>query len=232
MFERAMLESTPCEIHTFDCTFNGEPLPGSAGRHFFHRWCIGTPAAGQQYRSWANITAALGHDRQQLDIVKVDIEGHEAALLAQLGSPGAMPPRELVLEVHVRISGRDAHSLASSDGFRHWLDRWLAAMAAGSPQTAGELALLMLHLAGLGYGTVALEVSEGVPACCAEVSLLHVGGGSSSSSSSGVNVATEGDEAEAAAASPWAAVAPGEVAAWEPLRTVPLPLQQQQQQAP
>lgn len=47
-FEEAMLRSTPCEVHTFDCTVAGRQLDPQ--RHFFHQVCIGAvlsaPAPG------------------------------------------------------------------------------------------------------------------------------------------------------------------------------------------
>jgi hypothetical protein len=66
-FEQAMLDSTPCEVHTFDCTYNGSSI--HPGRHHYHKWCLGDGTG--QYRTWANITQSLGH--QQVDLLKMDI---------------------------------------------------------------------------------------------------------------------------------------------------------------
>ena len=36
-----MLNSTGCEVHTFDCTVDGHSV--HKGRHFFHKTCLGRP---------------------------------------------------------------------------------------------------------------------------------------------------------------------------------------------
>lgn len=65
-----MLNETICEVHTFDCTYNGT---AQHSRHVYHKWCVGDPKGGQQYRTWNNITVSLGHRR--VDLLKMDIGG-------------------------------------------------------------------------------------------------------------------------------------------------------------
>lgn len=68
-----MLKSTSCNIHTFDCTFEGKSIHPE--RHTYHQWCFGNGAG--RYRTWSNITQTLGHD--YIDLLKMDI-GEGAAL--------------------------------------------------------------------------------------------------------------------------------------------------------
>lgn len=64
-----MLKESDCEIHTFDCTYKGKSQ--KKGRHFYHRWCVGDPKNGRHFRTWAQITKALHHDK--VDLLKMDI---------------------------------------------------------------------------------------------------------------------------------------------------------------
>lgn len=69
-FEQAMLKATRCQIHTFDCTY-ATGTSQNQKRHHYHHWCAGDPAHGEQYRTWDNITASLGH--KAVDLLKIDI---------------------------------------------------------------------------------------------------------------------------------------------------------------
>eukprot|EP00775_Hariotina_reticulata_P010692 gene10692-10850_t len=143
-FEKAMLKATECQIHTFDCTYDGKAIHPT--RHHYHKWCIGPdsqasspgadPATGdgtpedpskiRAYRSWANITETLGH--QAVHLLKIDIEGYEYPLLAEF-KHGDTLPSEIAVELHARG------------------DRQIGL----KPRTAGQLALLFSHLGNLGY---------------------------------------------------------------------------------
>jgi hypothetical protein len=86
---------------------------------------------------------------------QVDIEGHEPAVLAELRHDTPLP-RQIVIEIHVR----------PADG---------TAIARPAPRTPAQLALLMMHMASLGYGVVGQEDNIwGEPGCCAEWTFLHV----------------------------------------------------------
>jgi hypothetical protein len=63
-----MLQQTTCEVITFDCTFNGT---SQGPRHTYHKWCLGDQQDGADFRTWANITASLGHSK--VDVLKIDI---------------------------------------------------------------------------------------------------------------------------------------------------------------
>lgn len=67
-FERYVLSTTDCSVNTFDCTYAGASQgPG----HSYYKWCVGDPKNGPEFRSWANITATLGHSK--VDMLKIDI---------------------------------------------------------------------------------------------------------------------------------------------------------------
>lgn len=72
-----MLAATSCQIHTFDCTYDGKSI--DPARHHYHKWCIGDGTA--QYRTWANVTKTLGHN--QIDLLKMDI-GEQVLILAHM----------------------------------------------------------------------------------------------------------------------------------------------------
>jgi hypothetical protein len=63
----AVLKETTCDIHTFDCTYNGT---SKDPRHSYHKWCIGG-STEPGFRTWANITAELQHSK--VDLLKMDI---------------------------------------------------------------------------------------------------------------------------------------------------------------
>jgi hypothetical protein len=107
------------------------------------------------FRSWDRITRELGHQHRSLDVFKIDIEGHEPSVLAELRHNTPLP-RQVVIEIHMRAPAGTA-------------------IARPAPRTPAQLALLMMHMAGLGYGIVGQEDNIwGEPGCCAEWTFLHV----------------------------------------------------------
>jgi hypothetical protein len=115
-FEIDMLEKTPCEIHTFDCTGPKRRFrkPDNERLHF-HHVCLGTEnedakADGEKCTkcgaTWTllEMQQRLGHTR--IDLLKVDIEGFEWPLLESwpiLTDPEAqhiLHPMQLLVEVH------------------------------------------------------------------------------------------------------------------------------------
>jgi hypothetical protein len=112
------------------------------------------------FKTWEQITQELGHTQRTLEIFKVDIEGHEPGVIAELRHNLPLP-RQIVMEIHMRpVAGTMIQRPA--------------------PRTPAQLALLMLHLASLGYGIVGQEDNiwgEGAQTgqgCCAEWTFLHV----------------------------------------------------------
>jgi hypothetical protein len=75
------MQATPCEVHTFDCTYDGKDLPEFAGRHHYHKTCVGHPsgtgsasnANSSLFMTYPAILAQLGHSH--VDLLKIDIEG-------------------------------------------------------------------------------------------------------------------------------------------------------------
>eukprot|EP00775_Hariotina_reticulata_P000751 gene751-biopygen1496 len=147
-FEDSMLASTKCEIHTFDCTYDGTSR--DVKRHFYHKWCVGTVPGKPEYMSLRQVMAKLGH--QQVHLMKIDVEGYEYPVLAEM-RPTDPLPTEIAIEVHI--------------GWR-----------LKSPSSSGELALVWLHLASLGYATYAYEVNEYIPDEGCEFSFIRVNAGS------------------------------------------------------
>eukprot|EP00878_Enallax_costatus_P031135 GHUV01034013.1.p1 GENE.GHUV01034013.1~~GHUV01034013.1.p1 ORF type:complete len:190 (-),score=16.53 GHUV01034013.1:64-633(-) len=65
-FEKAILAGTSCEVHTFDCTRDGQSV--DARRHRFHRWCLG--GNGTDHKSLQQIVSDLNHTRG-IDAMKI-----------------------------------------------------------------------------------------------------------------------------------------------------------------
>eukprot|EP00877_Chromochloris_zofingiensis_P010958 jgi/Chrzof1/6115/Cz17g10100.t1 len=93
-FELAMIQSTPCSVHTFDCTYNGT---SQHPRHVYHKLCIGN-VPRPDYQSLKNVTRNLGHSR--LELLKVDIEGWEYVAMSELSELDVHLPQQLSMEVH------------------------------------------------------------------------------------------------------------------------------------
>lgn len=149
-FEAAILRATRCQVHTYDCTYNGTSI--HPGRHTYHKVCIGQ--GGDRFKTWKDVATDWGH--QHVAVAKVDIEGHETSLLSEL-QPGMPLPTQVVVEVHVVA--------------RTALANW----PVGTPLThnQAEAAVLFMHMASLGYALVAKELNP-VGDCCAEYTFLLV----------------------------------------------------------
>jgi hypothetical protein len=119
-FELDILEKTPCDVHTFDCTgdisrFKKPEDP----RLFFHHICLGAEHVPYDQRQECTdgicgdiltlyqIQIMLGHKR--IDLFKIDIEGFEWPLfeswpeLSDTNGPTDMVlPMQILVEVHYR----------------------------------------------------------------------------------------------------------------------------------
>lgn len=85
-FEMDAMRNTPCEIHTFDCTYDGQD---QGPRHHYHKLCLGdSPSLGMPesaiFKTYTDILAQLDHRHTKIDVLKVDIEGYEFQALAGL----------------------------------------------------------------------------------------------------------------------------------------------------
>jgi FkbM family methyltransferase len=165
LFEEAMLAATSCELHTFDCTYEGSSI--LPGRHFYYQWCIGNPGlgitTGLTFKSWDQVTRELNHD--YVNLLKIDIEGHEYPVLAalQAGSQRVLPD-EISIEIHARyVQGWASTHLEGS---------WQNGL--NLPHTPGDMALVFMHLANQGYGVCSAEENFDWYMCCSEFSFLRI----------------------------------------------------------
>eukprot|EP00775_Hariotina_reticulata_P009669 gene9669-9828_t len=149
-FEDGMLSATPCDVHTFDCTYKGA---SRHARHFYHEWCVGQPDdnTGRKFRTWANITSSLGHNT--VDILKMDIEGAEYSVLGEF-LPQHVLPEELAIEMHVGVPANETTV----------------------PQSSPSMAPTFIHLANLGYAIHSQEINRGYPYYAAEFSFIRAAG--------------------------------------------------------
>lgn len=116
-FEEAMLKSTHCIIHTFDCSTEGAKKP-SDPRVVFHKQCLGHRNVNKGDPNSAGLDPALfwpleelaaqnGHTR--IDFLKMDIEGGEYAIFEQLvakrTSAALVLPDQICFELHLPEDG-------------------------------------------------------------------------------------------------------------------------------
>lgn len=160
-----MLAATSCDIYTFDCTYEGATI--LPGRHFYYKWCIGNPglsiATGLDFKSWDDVTRELQHD--YVNLLKVDIEGHEYPVLAALrADTQRVLPDEISIEIHARyVQGWAKTHLEGS---------WQNGLSL--PHTPADMGLVFMHLANQGYGVYVSEENYDWYMCCSEFSLLRI----------------------------------------------------------
>ncbi|KAG2428494.1 hypothetical protein HXX76_011611 [Chlamydomonas incerta] len=152
-------------------------------------WTRGAGAGGAD--AAAGVTHHVPHN---VLIAKIDIEGFEYSLMSGWGPDTPGLPSFIALEAHNWASSfvpppPERWSLATTLGF--WLPSQRAKRAARAanpvagrlslrphPMDGGDMALLLLHLARLGYGIVSREDNpvtdrEGHP-CCTELLLYRL----------------------------------------------------------
>jgi hypothetical protein len=162
-FEAAVGAAAPgCEIHTMDCTLGAGRAPTSLPpRTHFHPLCLGSDdAPGAQFRSLRSIMRELGH--ASVELLKVDIEGFEFRLVEALmrtylseGDAAALPWQLLV----------EQHYLTNTEvGWGKGQDPGLS---------AGDMAILWLNLADMGYVLVHRE-DQAECGYCTELVALRV----------------------------------------------------------
>ena len=151
-FEKAMLSETSCRIFTLDCTFNGSSIDP---RHSYKMWCPGTPKPGSnlEYLELHEIMKRL--DLHRLDVLKVDIEGHEYDMFADLASSvfkssgtTSWLPRQIVVEVHAGLRPPGT--------------------------TPGQVNSLILTFAMMGYIPIARDDNFDGWGCCSELTFIRV----------------------------------------------------------
>ena len=152
-FELAVRELLGCEIYTFDCTvgnFSASDIPLGVS---FYPWCVGgkeekkiissdfgrTGEYGQYY-PLDTIMTKLKH--KKVDLLKMDIERHEVAVISGLNPDYA--PNQVVFETHLH----NAYGIWNRP-VRHdeWFDMWE-------------------KLRVLGYRIFSYEPNPQCPCCC------------------------------------------------------------------
>lgn len=164
-FEEAILNTTGCNVYTFDCTVKGRSIHP---RHHFYKWCVG--GEGSKVGPYASSIKTLGEIVKELkhshiDLFKMDIEGCEFDVFASWNEDFYLP-RFVLFELHYRglyykLKVKDDDGAA---GFLMW-------------KTKKELSLQTLsfffaHLAGLGYGIVSKEDNY-LSISCTEIVLIR-----------------------------------------------------------
>jgi hypothetical protein len=111
-FEEEFLNRTECEVHTFDPSLPPDTQDAVLGREglIFHSVGIGgaqyrqlssdAPESSSNVQSLQAVMEGLGH--VWLDVLKIDIEGHEWGLLSEYyATPDAnLPATQLLVEFH------------------------------------------------------------------------------------------------------------------------------------
>eukprot|EP00878_Enallax_costatus_P012503 GHUV01013058.1.p1 GENE.GHUV01013058.1~~GHUV01013058.1.p1 ORF type:complete len:623 (+),score=48.64 GHUV01013058.1:389-2257(+) len=151
-FEKAVLAGTYCEVHTLDCTRDGQSV--NPKRHKFHKWCLGSDA--MDHKSLHEIVTVLNHSRG-IDAMKIDVKGADAQVLAQLKANGPLP-RQVAVTLHNQPPKGQHTDLPADTG-----------------RSVAQLAVMFMHLANLGYGiTNRRDNTEGHCDGCAGFSWLQV----------------------------------------------------------
>lgn len=162
-FEAAVGAAAPgCTIHTLDCTLTPEKVPRNLPpRTHFHPLCMGSDdAPDAQFRSLRSIMRELGHT--SVEVLKVDIEGFEYRLVEALmrtfleeGDAVALP-WQLLMEQHYLTNTEVGWGKGQNPGL-----------------SAGDMAILWLNLADMGYVLVHRE-DQAECGYCTELVALRV----------------------------------------------------------
>jgi hypothetical protein len=157
-FEINVVKRFGCQVHSFDCTVGTPPASKIPAGVSFHPWCVGgndeTKSISRasyrgelgQYYTLTTIREKLGHT--SIDLLKMDIERHEFAVLATLTADNA--PRQIAFETHLH------------NAYGMW----------GRPVSENEWTTTWETLIGLGYGVFAHEPNP-LNVCCCEFSLVR-----------------------------------------------------------
>lgn len=137
-FELEMIKNTPCDIHTFDCTVDETKVPILPSRIHFSPTCIGEEGANDpKFQSLAKVASTRGH--HEIALLKIDIEGFEFDVIESLYESFIKTSGSLILPFQI--------SFELHYGKPHF----------NVSLTAGEISLLWIQLADLGYVVVSRE---------------------------------------------------------------------------
>jgi hypothetical protein len=168
-FEDTVLQQTPCQVHTFDCTVEGHSVDNS--RHVYHKQCIGSNAQAAADDRFVTISQAVSNvGASKLHLLKMDIEAFEWDVISGWRESDTFLPDQISFELHRsdvspsewplyinKVRSKDSDPL-------HWQGAHAMSVA--------HTSLLFMHLANLGYGLVAKEANG---ECCSEFTVLRVG---------------------------------------------------------
>ena len=167
-FELDLVEKTPCDIHTFDCTGSESrfQVPDHP-RINFHYTCL-VPEGTKDFSSEGSgsfmtlqqIQSMLGHRR--VDILKMYIEGYEWPILLQwyttfdVRAPSLHLPMQILVEIHYKTQMNALATSRTSD-FKFPTD----------------MITLKKHLTDMGYFSTVYDLN---PQCrhCLELTLLRM----------------------------------------------------------
>lgn len=113
-FEAHILQSTPCDVHTFDCTYDLTSLDED-NHHHYHKWCLGDrynhpeSLLSPMFKTYTEIVRDLNHSSRTLDVLKIDIEGYEHQGLSTLSEMTPNLPSQVCTNLNKRHVG--IHSL-------------------------------------------------------------------------------------------------------------------------
>lgn len=172
-YERDIVRRTRCRVVTFDCGADYEVPADLSSRVRFVRQCLGASTdPARRMLTYADAMAAAGIPPGESPThLKMDIEGHEYAVLEDAFSDGAGAlPDQIALELHL-ATGFEARYVMSKGGVRY--DGTLARPGARAIKSPGEVALFAQRLFAAGY-LVASRRDHVVCAHCSELSLVRV----------------------------------------------------------
>eukprot|EP00245_Coleochaete_scutata_P018775 TRINITY_DN9942_c0_g1_i1.p1 TRINITY_DN9942_c0_g1~~TRINITY_DN9942_c0_g1_i1.p1 ORF type:complete len:169 (+),score=29.46 TRINITY_DN9942_c0_g1_i1:2-508(+) len=155
-FEESVLEATPCQVATFDCTVEGRDIDR---RHKFYKKCLGSDSLASNNSNYITITdAAQMAGAHDIALLKMDIEGYEYDILSAWKESMTDLPQQLCLEVHAiaPVLGERSYSRSNPKEMR-----------------LAELALFFNHMADLGYGIVSREDNP-ITVMCSEFTFFRV----------------------------------------------------------
>lgn len=163
-FEMDVLDKTPCEVHTFDCTGDIERfvVPENPRLHF-HHICLGTEnkkTETGEFWTMEKMTDTLNHTK--IDLFKMDIEGYEFPLFQNWphreykSYDTAVLPMQVMVEIHSRTHMPELSWHAKRD--------W---------KFASDMINLQEHLLKMGYVTI---VRDDNSRCghCTELTLMRI----------------------------------------------------------
>lgn len=158
-FETSVRNILGCEVFTFDCTLGAVNRSNVPKGINFYPWCVGGKTEKKvissnfgltgdigQYYPLSYIMRRLGHSR--VDLLKMDIERHELAIIASLSVEYA--PQQILFETHLH------------NAYGIW----------GRPVTRQEWRAFWNKIGDMGYRIFSFEPNP-LCLCCCEWSVIR-----------------------------------------------------------